>query len=42
MVHRRALSEEERQAAVGLFATGYGRDAVATRLQVSRDAVRKL
>ena len=42
MGHRRVMSAAQRQAAVALFATGYGRDAVATRLEVSRDAVRKL
>ena len=36
------LSEEQRQAAVALFETGHGRDAVATRLGVSPHAVRTL
>lgn len=42
MARKRSLSEEQRQAAIGLFAAGYGRDAVATRLEVSRNAVRTL
>lgn len=37
-----SLSIDEREAAVELFAAGYGRDATATRLGVGGDAVRKL
>jgi transposase-like protein len=42
MSQRSSLSDEQRQAAVALFETGYGRDAVATRLRVSPHAVRML
>lgn len=42
MVRSGVLAEEQRLAAVRLFAAGYGRDAVATRLEVSRNAVRTL
>jgi transposase len=38
----RSMSDAQRQAAVALFATGHGRDAVATRLGVSPHAVRAL
>jgi len=36
------LSERQREAAVALFEAGYGEKAVATRLGVSRTAVRRL
>lgn len=39
---RRSLSEQQRCAAVVLFDTGYGRDAVARHLGVSANAVRDL
>lgn len=42
MSQQRSLSDEQRQAAVALFESGYGRDAVATRLMVSPHAVREL
>lgn len=42
MSTRRSMSDEQRQAAVALFATGHGRDAVATQLGVSPAAVRAL
>lgn len=42
MSGRSVLSEDQRQAAVALFEGGLGRDAVATRLGVSPDAVRDL
>lgn len=42
MGNRRSMSDAERQAAVALFASGHGRDAVATQLGVSRGAVRAL
>lgn len=42
MSGRSSLSEEQREAAVTLFAAGLGRDAVATRLRVSPHAVRAL
>ena len=42
MASRRSMSEEQRQAAVALFASGHGRDAVATQLRVSPHAVRAL
>jgi transposase len=35
-----SLSDEQREAAVALFESGYGRDAVATSLGVSSSAVR--
>lgn len=38
----RSMSEAQRQAAVALFASGHGRDAVATRLGISPHAVRAL
>lgn len=38
----RSMSDEQRQAAVALFASGHGRDAVATQLGVSPPAVRAL
>lgn len=38
----RSMSDEQRRAAVALFASGHGRDAVATRLGVSPHAVRAL
>ncbi|WP_367400677.1 helix-turn-helix domain-containing protein [Arthrobacter sp. PsM3] len=37
-----SLSEEQREAAVALFATGWGSRAVATRLGVGRKAVLRL
>lgn len=37
-----SLSEQQRESAVALFETGYGENAVATRLGVSRTAVRRL
>lgn len=40
MAQRRSLSDEQRQAAVELFAAGYGRNAVARRLEVRLHAVR--
>lgn len=39
---RSSLSERQREAAVALFVAGYGALAVATRLGVSRTAVRRL
>jgi transposase len=39
---RSSLSQRQREAAVTLFEAGYGRWAVATRLGVSRTAVRRL
>ena len=39
---RSSLTEAQRQAAVALFDAGLGRGAVATRLGVSRHAVREL
>jgi len=36
------MSDEQRQTAVALFASGHGRDAVATQLGVSPHAVRAL
>lgn len=42
MGNRRSMSDEQRQAAVALFASGHGRDAVATQLGVSPGAVRAL
>jgi transposase len=39
---RSSLSEQQRCAAVALFATGYGRRAVARQLGVSDDAIRAL
>lgn len=42
MSERSVLSEEQRQAAVALFESGHGRDAVATRLGVSPHAARTL
>lgn len=39
---RSLLSEGQREAAVALFEAGYGRDAVAARLSVSRTAVQRL
>jgi transposase len=42
MSRRGALSEAQRRAAVALFEAGHGRGAVATRLGVSRHAVREL
>jgi len=38
----RSMTDEQRRAAVALFASGHGRDAVATRLGVSPHAVRAL
>ena len=38
----RSMSDAQRQAAVALFSTGHGRDAVATQLGVSPHAVRAL
>lgn len=38
----RSMSDEQRRAAVALFASGHGRDAVATQLGVSPHAVRAL
>jgi len=37
-----SLSVEQRRAAVALFASGLGRDAVATQLGLGRSAVRRL
>lgn len=37
-----SLSDEQREAAVALFESGYGRDAVATSLGVSSSAVRQV
>lgn len=37
-----SLTDEQRHAAIALFAAGHGRDAVATRLGVSRTAARNL
>lgn len=37
-----SLSERQRETVVGLFVAGYGPEAVATRLSVSRTAVRRL
>jgi transposase len=42
MSTRRTMSDEQRQVAVALFASGHGRDAVATQLGVSPGAVRAL
>jgi len=42
MAQRSSLSEAQRQAAIALFEAGHGRGAVATRLGVSRHAVREL
>ena len=42
MAQRRSMSEEQRQAAVALFATGHGRNTVAAQLGVSPWAVRAL
>jgi len=42
MSTRSSLSEAQRQAAMALFDVGHGRGAVATRLGVSRHAVRDL
>lgn len=42
MPARSSLSVEQRQAAIGLFASGLGRDAVAAQLGLGRTAVRKL
>ena len=39
---RGSMSDEQRRAAVALFASGHGRDAVATQLEVSPHAVRAL
>jgi transposase-like protein len=39
---RSSLSEEQREAAVALFETGWGAWAVATRLGVGRGAVKRL
>lgn len=42
MPARSSLSDAQRQAAVALFASGLGGDAVATQLGVGRRAVRRL
>jgi len=42
MAKRSSLTDEQRRAAVALFAAGHGRDAVTTQLGVSRDAVGRL
>lgn len=42
MREQSSLSAQQRVAAVALFDAGHGRDAVANRLGVSRDAVRVL
>jgi transposase len=42
MEQRRSMTEEQRQAAVALFATGHGRNTVAAALGVSPSAVRAL
>jgi transposase len=42
MGQRRSMTEEQRQAAVALFATGHGRNTVAAQLGVSPSAVRAL
>lgn len=42
MARRSILSAEQRQAAVALFESGYGKDAVATSLGVSRSAAGRL
>jgi len=42
MATRRTMSDAQRQVAVALFASGHGRDAVATQLGVSPAAVRAL
>ncbi|MGI8485833.1 MAG: helix-turn-helix domain-containing protein [Thermomicrobiales bacterium] len=39
---RSSLSDQQRATIVALFEAGHGRDAVATRVGVSRDAVRTL
>ncbi|UKA68979.1 helix-turn-helix domain containing protein (plasmid) [Arthrobacter sp. FW306-05-C] len=42
-MHRRSsLSQEQREAAVALFETGWGAWAVATRLAVGRGAIKRL
>ncbi len=42
MSWQRALSARQAERAVALFEDGYGSDTVATRLEVSRSAVRRL